>query len=376
MNIPAGEIAYSCRKTYAPIPIYVHSWLHLDTCPSFTRSTSSRSRSDRSRKAKDASSPLPCFPNPPTVSSIVPRVATADKLSTMASSDNPLITDAPFPKFDLIKAEHVVPGIRQLLSELNTEIDALEKSVTPTWAGLVEPLERIGDRLGRAWGAVSHLKAVKDSKELREAVEIVQPERVALSLRLSQSKPIYEAFKQIKEGSLWGSLTDAQKRVVDGEIRGFVLGGVALEGEQKERFNKIQQELSQISTKFSNNLLDSTKAFAKVLTTKEEVDGIPASALGLAAQTARSKGHPDATPENGPWLFTLDFPSYMPVMSHSKNRALREEMYKAFLSRASEGETSNTPLIERILQLRHDKAQLLGFANFAELSMSKKMVSQ
>jgi oligopeptidase A len=286
---------------------------------------------------------------------------------------NPLLTDSPFPAYSEVKAEHVVPGIRALLAELHAEVDKLEASVEPTWEGLVQPLERIVDRLSRAWGTVSHLKAVKDTEELRKAVEEVQPERVKLSLRLSQSKPLYEAFKAIKEGPQWAQLTEAQQRIVDGELRDFVLGGVALEGEAKERFNEIQQELSQLSTKFSNNVLDATKAYKKLLTDKADVEGLPESALALAAQQAAKEGHEGATPESGPWLFTLDFPSYFPVMTHAKNRALREEMYRQSITRASAGDIDNTPIIDKVLALRQEKAELLGFKNFADVSMASKV---
>lgn len=291
------------------------------------------------------------------------------------STDNPLLQDSVTPAFDKIQAEHVVPGIRALLAELNDNLDSLEKTVQPTWEGLVEPLERLSDKIERTWGAVSHLKAVKDSEPLRTAVDEVQPERVKLSLRLSQSKPLYEAFKGIKEGDLWGQLSEAQQRIVDGELRDFVLGGVALEGSSKDRFNEIQQELSQLSTKFSNNLLDATKAFKKMLKESSEVEGLPQSALELAAQQAKTEGEAEATAEKGPWLFTLDFPSFFPVITHSKNRALREEMYRANITRASSGEKDNSPLIEKVLSLKNEKAHLLGYENFAEVSMASKMAT-
>lgn len=277
--------------------------------------------------------------------------------------------------YDAVLPEHVVPGIRSLLEQLHKELDDLEANVQPTWEGCVDPLERIVDRISRAWGTVSHLKAVKDSEALRKAVEEVQPERVKLSLRLSQSRPLYEAFKAIKDGPLWKNLSEAQRRIVDGELRDFVLGGVALEGEAKERFNEIQQELSKIKTNFSNNLLDATKAFKKVVTEKSDVDGLPESALALAAQQAKSEGHEDATPESGPWLFTLDLPSFFPVMTHAKNRALREELYSANITRASSGDIDNTPLISRILELRAEQAKLLGYPNYAEVSMASKMAT-
>jgi oligopeptidase A len=306
--------------------------------------------------------------------------------SQASAADNPLLQDTTLPAFDKIKAEHVVPGIRELLAQLNADIDALERDVVPTWAGLVEPIERIFDRLERAWGAVSHLKAVKDTKELRDAVETVQPERVKLALRLGQSRALYEGFQALKDKS-WGELSQAQRRIVDEQLRDFKHGGVALEGEEKERFNAIAEELSQLSTKFSNHVLDGTKAFKKMVTDKAEVDGLPKSALALAAQQAGAKLKKDAkdgeevkepTAEEGPWLFSLDFPSYMPVQQHCKNRALREETYRAFLTRASnfsEGDIDNGPIIERTLELRQEKAKLLGFPTFAHLSMASKMAT-
>lgn len=139
-----------------------------------------------------------------------------------------------FPPWDEIHAEHVEPGIRHIISVLGDELADLEKNVKPDWKGLVEPLERISDRISRAWGIVSHLKAVKDSPKLREAVDSVQGERVKLSLRMSQSKPLYEAFQALKDGETWGTLSGAQQRIVENELRDFVLGGVALEGEVRQ----------------------------------------------------------------------------------------------------------------------------------------------
>jgi oligopeptidase A len=304
------------------------------------------------------------------------RSAAAMADAPVSTDNNPLLADVSLPLFDQVKSEHVVPGIRSLLEESHKQLDDLEANVNPTWSGLVEPLERIIDRISRAWGTVSHLKAVKDTEALRNAVEEVQPERVKLSLRISQSKPLYEAFKSLKETpSTWGSLTEAQKRIVEGELRDFVLGGVALDGKDRERFNEIQQELSQLSTKFSNNLLDATKAFKKVLTDPKDVEGLPASALALAAQQAVAEGHKDATPEKGPWCFSLDFPSYYPVMTHSANRALREELYRANITRASSGDIDNSEIINKILSLRAEKAKLLGYPNFAEVSMASKMAT-
>jgi oligopeptidase A len=157
------------------------------------------------------------------------------------------------------------------------------------------------------------------------------------------------------------------------EIRDSKLGGVGLEGADKQRYNELQQELSKLSTAFSNNVLDSTKAFSKLITNKSDVQGLPDSALALAAQTAAAKGHEGATPEEGPWMITLDFPSYLPVLTHCTNRALREELYRAFISRASSGDKDNTPNIARILALRKEKAALVGMDSHAEVSMAAKV---
>ncbi|HEY9769735.1 MAG TPA: M3 family metallopeptidase [Coleofasciculaceae cyanobacterium] len=286
---------------------------------------------------------------------------------------NPLLIGKGLPPFNEIKAEHVVPAMTQLLKELEGEVSNLEDNVTPTWSGLVEPLTAIEERLGWSWGIVGHLMSVKNSPELRKADESMQPEIVKFYNKLSQSKPLYEAFRGIKEGAEWEKLNPAQQRIVESSIRDFELSGVGLEGEAKDKFNQIQLESAELSTKFSNNVLDATKAFKLRLTDKKDVDGLPPSALGLMAQTAKAEGNQDATPENGPWVVTLDYPSYVPFMKYATNGKLREKLYKAFLSRASDGEWDNRGNIDRILELRKEKANILGFANFAELSLARKM---
>ena len=288
-------------------------------------------------------------------------------------TDNPLLIGKGLPPFEAIKPEHVVPAVTQLLAELDEELAILEAKVTPTWSGLVEPLDRLGERLTWSWGIVSHLMGVKNSPELREAYEAIQPQVVQFSNKLNQSQPLYKAFKALREGDAWNSLEPAQQRIVEAAIKDADLSGVGLEGEKRERFNAIQLELAELSNKFSNHVLDATKAFSMTLTTQDEVDGLPPSLTSLAAQAARAAGEENATAENGPWLITLDYPSYVPFMQHSTRGELREKLYKAFISRASTGELDNTPLIERILELRKEKAMLLGFNSYAELSLAKKM---
>ncbi len=288
-------------------------------------------------------------------------------------TDNPLLIGKGLPPFEAIKPEHVVPAMTQLLAELEEELTTMEAKVTPTWNGLVEPLERLGERLTWSWGIVSHLMGVKNSPELREAYEAVQPQVVQFSNKLSQSQPFYKAFKALHESNDWSRLEPAQQRIVEAAIRNAELSGVGLSGEKRERFNEIQMELAELSTKFSNHVLDATKAFSMTLSSIDEVDGLPPSLLSLAAQAARAAGEEGATAENGPWRITLDYPSYVPFMQHSTRRDLREKLYKAFISRASTGELDNTPLIERILELRKEKAMLLGFESYAELSLASKM---
>ncbi|MEQ8755356.1 MAG: M3 family metallopeptidase [Coleofasciculus sp. G1-WW12-02] len=288
-------------------------------------------------------------------------------------TENPLLRGKGLPPFDQIEPKHVVPAITQLIAELQQELAALEEKVTPTWDGLVEPLEALTERLRWSWGIVGHLMGVKNSPELREAYETVQPKVVQFINTLNQSQPLYKAFKTLRDGDEWRSLEPAQKRIVEAAIKDAQLSGVGLEGEVRERFNQIQMELAELSTKFSNHVLDATKAFSMTLTSPEEVEGLPPSLKSLAAQAARAAGEEKATPEHGPWRITLDYPSYVPFMQHSTRRDLREKLYKAFVSRASSGELDNSPLIERILELRQEKSKLLGFRSYAELSLASKM---
>jgi oligopeptidase A len=287
--------------------------------------------------------------------------------------DNPLLQGSGLPAFADIKPEQVVPAFNQLLTELDRELTKLESEVQPTWSGLVEPLEKITERLSWSWGVVSHLMGVKNSPELREAYEAVQPQVVQFSNKLSQSQPIYNAFKALRNSNDWDNLDSAQKRIVEAAIRDAELSGVGLQGEAKERFNAIQMELAELSTKFSNHVLDATKVFGLTLTKKEEVDGLPPSLLSLAAQAARDAGAENATPENGPWCITLDFPSYFPFMQYSTRRDLRQVLYKAYMTRASSGELDNNPIIERVLELRQELAELLGYKTYAEVSLASKM---
>lgn len=295
-------------------------------------------------------------------------------MNTVATAiENPLLIGKGLPPFEKIQCEHVVPAITQLLVEAQEHLTQLEANLVPTWKGLVEPLDRLEERLSWSWGIISHLMGVKNCPELRTAYETIQPEIVKFGNCLSQSQPLYKGFKAIKDSKQWNLLEESQQRIVESALRDAELSGVGLAGEAKERFNAIELELAELSTRFSNNVLDATKAFSLTLTQAEEIEGLPPSLIALAAQAARAVGEENATAESGPWLITLDIPSYMPFMQHSRRRDLREKLYKAFVSRASSGELDNTPAIKRILELRREQAKLLGFNSFAEVSVAAKM---
>jgi oligopeptidase A len=277
------------------------------------------------------------------------------------------------PDFATIHPEHIAPAIRQLLEETDAERQQLEADLEPTWAGLMEPLEQLENRLSLAWGAVGHLMGVKNSEALRQAHQEVQGEVIQFWMRLGQSQAIYQGLKSLQASEAWAQLDATQQRLVDISIKDAELSGVGLEGEVRTRFNAIQQELAELSTTFSNHLLDATKAFFLDLHQLEEIAGLPPSLLQMAAQAAREAGHEQASPEQGPWRITLDFPSVGPFLEHSRRRDLREQVYRALITRASEGELDNTPLIRRILELRREQASILGYANYAELSLASKM---
>lgn len=290
-------------------------------------------------------------------------------------SENPLLFEGGLPPFESILPEHVVPAMRALLAGLNADLERVEGSATATWESTVEPTQEIGEKLGRAWGVVGHLMGVRNSDELRVAHEEMQPEVVAFSLRMGQSRPLYEGLRALKVGPGFGALDPTQRRIVDSMLRDAEHAGVGLEGEEREVFNVIQRELAESSTQFSNNVLDATKAYALTLRTEEEAVGLPPSLRQLAAQAAREAGEEGATAGSGPWRITLDFPSYGPFLQHSSRRDLREQIYRASVTRASSGSHDNMPLIRKILELRRDEATLLGFEDFAALSLDSKMAS-
>ena len=258
-----------------------------------------------------------------------------------------------------------------LLEDLGGQLESLEASLgrDSTYEEAVEGLERVSFPLGYAWGVVGHLNGVKNSDALREAHAAMQPKIVEMTQRLGQSRAVYEALDGLGERS--DDLSPTQKRVVDASLRSMRLGGVALEGEAKDAYNKNSLRLSELSTTFSNNVLDATKQFELLVEAKEDIAGLPASALAAAAAKAEAAGKCEsADAENGPWLLGLDIPSYLPAMQHLESSPIRERLYKAFVTRAGE---ANAPLIDEILTLKQAQAKLLGFDSYAEVSLSSKM---
>ncbi|OGQ21734.1 MAG: peptidase M3 [Deltaproteobacteria bacterium RBG_16_71_12] len=285
------------------------------------------------------------------------------------------------PPFDRLDAAQVRPAIGRILEELTVGQRSIEADVQPTWASAVEAVGDLVEPLERAWGAVTHLVGVKNSPELREAHQAIQPAVVEASLKLAQSEPLFRALSTLRTGPGFASLPPERKRILDKKILEARLAGIDLPPEQRARFTAIQQELSELATTFANHVLDSTKAYGLMLTTADEVDGVPHTALAMAAAAAQAAGHAGATAEQGPWRITLDMPSFDAFMRHAKRRDLRERVYRAYLARASELDLANTaaasldngPLIARILGLRREKARLLGFPSYAELSLATKM---
>ncbi len=285
----------------------------------------------------------------------------------------PLLGCGALPRFDLFDAGQVVPDVRRLLGELAEALDALESRVEPTWDGLIVPLERMNERLGYAFGLVSHMLAVRNSDALRTAHESVQGEVIAFGLRQAQSPAIFAGLERLRGGDGFAALDPTQQRIVDCLLRDARHSGVGLAAAQRERFNAIQAELAQLGTRFNNHVLDATRAFSILVRDPAEMEGTPPSLRALAAQNARAHGEADATAEAGPWRLSLDAPVLIPFLEHGACRPLRERLYRANLGRASSGELDNTPVLEQILALRQEMAGLLGFESYAALSLDAKM---
>lgn len=290
---------------------------------------------------------------------------------------NPLLEAHELPPFAAIQADHVEPAVRELIASGRQHCAQLLTDLPqPSWANLIAPLEEQGDRLDQAWAPVSHMNAVCNSEELRQAYNVSVGLLTEYSTEFSQNEALYRAYQQLADSAEYANLSRAQQQTISNALRDFRLGGVALSGEHKLRFGAIQKRLSELSTQFSNNLLDATQAWYKHFEDAAPLAGLPESALAQAQQAAAQK-------QLSGYVVTLDFPSYLAVMMYADTRELRCEIYTAFVTRASgEGEKAdgssaaewdNSALILETLALRHELAQLLGFNNYAERSLASKM---
>ena len=283
---------------------------------------------------------------------------------------NPLLDLDGLIRFDAIRPAHVTPAIDALLSDARELIARLEgDAVPPTWAAFVEPLAEATAWLDRAWGAVGHLNAVTDTPPLRAAYNENLAKVTEFWTAFSQNQKLFEKYRALSQSHAHATASAARKRVVEHALRDFRLGGAELSADDKTRFAAIEDELARLSQKFSENVLDSTNDYSLDIADANTLAGLPADALALAASRAQEAGVPG-------YRITLQLPSYLAVMQFADDRALRETLYAAYVKRASEfgnPEHDNTALITRILVKRNEAAKLLGYADFASVSLVSKM---
>ncbi|WP_114192953.1 oligopeptidase A [Edaphovirga cremea] len=285
---------------------------------------------------------------------------------------NPLLTPFSLPPFSDIRPEHIVPAVKSVLDESRQTIEKVVAQGGPfTWETLCQPLADSDDRLSRIWSPIGHLNSVKNSPELRVAYEEALPLLSEYSTWVGQHAGLYQAYRDLKEGEHFASLTAPQKKAVENALRDFELSGIGLSPEKQKRYGEISARLSELGSTYSNNVLDATMGWSKLITDEAQLSGMPESALAAAKAMAQAK-------EQDGWLLTLDIPSYLPVLTYCDNQALREEMYRAYGTRASDqgpnaGKWDNSEVMAEELALRHELAQLLGFNSYAEKSLATKM---
>ena len=283
---------------------------------------------------------------------------------------NPLLDFSGLPRFDRIEPAHVRPAIDALLTESRALVARLTTGTVPaTWKDFVAPLNDGIERLARAWGIVGHLHSVNDTPDWREAYNALLPEVSRFYAELGQNLALFAQYKALRDSAGYASLSAAQRRIIDNALRDFRLSGAELPEAQKPRFQAIQEEQAALSAKFSENLLDATNAFAEYVSDESELAGLPNDVIQAAREAAKKEG------KNG-WKFTLHMPSYLPVMQYADSRRLRAALYRAYVTRASEfgpPALNNAPLMRRLLELRQEEAHMLGYANFAEVSLTPKM---
>ena len=284
---------------------------------------------------------------------------------------NPLLNYTGLPAFSKIKPEHIKPAVEAVIQTCRETIEAVSKIENPTWENFYLPQAAAGDQFSRAWSPVGHLNAVKNSPELREAYQACLPLLSEYSTWAGQHKGLYEGYLKLKNSPAFESYSLAQKKAIENSLRDFELSGISLPEDKQKRYGEISARLSELSSDFSNNVLDATMGWDIVITDESQLKGLPESALEAAKLSAESKG------KKG-YRFTLEFPSYYPVLTYCENRELREMMYKEYATRASDqgsnaGKWDNSANIDEKLKLRRELAQLLGFATYADYSLATKM---
>ena len=289
------------------------------------------------------------------------------------TATNPLLHAFDLPPYSAIRPEHVEPAIEQILADNRAAMSHLleQQAADPSWDGLVLALDELGARLGQAWSPVSHLNAVCNSAELRAAYEACLPKLSEYWTEIGQNQPLFQAYQTLAASPAAAGFDVAQKTILEHALRDFRLSGIDLPAEQQKRYGEIQMKLSELASSFSNQLLDATQAWTKHVTDEAALDGLTDSAKAQMQQAAEARGLDG-------WLISLEFPSYFAVMTYANDRALREELYAAYCTRASDqgpnaGQNDNGPVMNEILALRQELAKLLGFGNYAELSLASKM---
>lgn len=285
---------------------------------------------------------------------------------------NPLLTPFSLPPFSAIRPEDIVPAVQSALADCRAAVERVVAQPGPfTWDNLCQPLAESDDRLSRIWSPIGHLNSVKNSPELRAAYEQALPLLSEYGTWVGQHEGLYQAYRSLKEGAAFEALSVPQRKGVDNALRDFELSGIGLSADKQQRYGEIVARLSELGSTYSNNVLDATMGWSKLITDEAELSGLPESALAQAQAMAQAK-------EQDGWLLTLDMPSYLPVLTYADNRALREEMYRAFATRASDqgpnaGKWDNSEVMAETLALRHELAQLLGFDTYADKSLATKM---
>lgn len=287
---------------------------------------------------------------------------------------NPLMTPFSLPPFSAIRPEHIVEAVQSALDQCRQTVERVVAQPGPfSWDNLCQPLAEADDRLGRIWSPVGHLNAVQNSPELREAYEQSLPLLSEYSTWVGQHEGLYQAYRALRAGEHYPTLSIARKKAIDDALRDFELSGIGLSAEKQQRYGQIAARLSELGSAYSNNVLDATMGWSKLVTDQAQLAGMPESALAAARAQAEAK-------DQDGWLLTLDIPSYLPVMTYCDNAQLREEMYRAYGTRASDqgpnaGKWDNSPIMAEILALRHELAQLLGFDSYADKSLATKMAT-